>query len=409
MVELPGRADLDGFQASRYKSRYGTLQKAAGTVTDDVRAAVMSGPGELRVQRFPLPDPEPGAVVLKMSMSGICGTDKHTFRGETMQYAGTPHERQIEYPLICGHENVGTVAATGGRVLDSDGRPLREGDRVVPAANVNCGHCWYCLGGQPYYMCENLEDYGNSLNCAREPYLFGGWGEYMYLLPRTQLFRVPDALPDRVAVMTEPMAVTHGFERARRLNDTFAETVVVYGVGPLGMCHLIKARLMGAGRLIAVDRFASRLERAGQFGADDVLDASRLQADELVARVLEMSGGRGADMVLDCSGVPETFVTSLHMVRVGGTVVEAGAFVDLGPVQINPNADICTKNVNVIGIGGETAETYKPAMELLVRHLQTLPLESFVSHALPLERAQDGVELAQRDEAMKVVLSPSAS
>jgi threonine dehydrogenase-like Zn-dependent dehydrogenase len=374
-----------------------------------VKAAVMTAPGQLGMQRFPLPEPGPGAVVLKMSMSGICGTDKHTFRGETMQYAGTPHERQIKYPLICGHENVGTVAATGGTVRDSEGRPLREGDRVVPAANVNCGQCWYCLGGQPYYMCENLEDYGNSLNCAREPFLFGGWSEYMYLLPRTQLFRVPDELPDRVAVMTEPMAVTHGFERARRLNDTFAETVVVYGVGPLGICHLIKARLMGAGRLIAVDRFASRLARAGQFGATDVLDASRLQDEELVARVLEMSGGRGADMVLDCSGVPKTFVTSLHMVRVGGTVVEAGAFVDMGPVNINPNADICTKNVNVIGIGGETAESYKPAMDLLARHLQTLPLESFVSHALPLERAQDGVELAQCDEAMKVVLSSSAS
>ncbi|HEX3976416.1 MAG TPA: zinc-binding dehydrogenase [Solirubrobacteraceae bacterium] len=373
-----------------------------------VRAAVMTQPGELEVHEFPLPDPEPGAVVLQMSMSGICGTDKHTFRGEVMQYAGTPHERQIEYPLICGHENVGAVAATGGTVLDSEGQPLRAGDRVVPAANVSCGECWYCRNGHPYYMCERLEDYGNSLNCSRAPHLFGGWSEYMYLLPGTQLFRVPDGLPDHVAVLTEPMAVTHGFERARRLNDTFAETVVVFGVGPLGMCHLIKARLMGAGRLIAIDRFPSRLERAGTFGADVTLDAGQLESDELIARVREATGGRGADMILDCSGVPDTFVTSLRMARVGGTVVEAGAFVDMGPVQINPNADICTKNVNVIGVGGETAESYKPAMELLARHLTTLPLETFVSHRLPLERAQEGLELAQRDEAMKVVLAPAA-
>jgi threonine dehydrogenase-like Zn-dependent dehydrogenase len=374
-----------------------------------VRAAVMTQPGELEVHEFPLPDPEPGAVVLQMSMSGICGTDKHTFRGEVMQYAGTPHERQIEYPLICGHENVGVIEATGGTVLDSEGQPLRAGDRVVPAANVSCGECWYCRNGHPYYMCERLEDYGNSLNCSREPRLFGGWSEYMYLLPGTQLFRVPDELPDHVAVLTEPMAVTHGFERARRLNDTFAETVVVFGVGPLGMCHLIKARLMGAGQLIAIDRFPSRLERAGAFGAGMALDATQLEADELIARVREVTGGRGADMILDCSGVPDTFVTSLRMVRVGGTVVEAGAFVDMGPVQINPNADICTKNVNVIGVGGETAESYKPAMDLLARHLTTLPLETFVSHRLPLERAQEGLELAQRDEAMKVVLSPAAA
>jgi threonine dehydrogenase-like Zn-dependent dehydrogenase len=377
-------------------------------MTTQVKAAVMKQPGRLELQHFPLPDPEPGAVVLKMSMSGICGTDKHTFRGEVMQYVGTPHERQIEYPLICGHENVGWVAATGGTVLDSEGRPLAEGDRVVPAANVSCGECWYCRNSQPYYMCERLEDYGNSLNCVHEPHLFGGWSEYMYLLPHTQLFRVPDELPDSVAVLTEPMAVTHGFDRARRLNETFAETVVVFGVGPLGMCHLVKARLMGAGKIIAIDRFPSRLERAETFGANQTLNAGQLDRSELIARVHETTGGRGADMVLDCSGVPETFVTSLRMVRVGGTVVESGAFVDMGPVQINPNADICTKNVNVIGIGGETAESYKPAMDLLARNLDRLPLETFVSHRLPLEEAQRGLELAQQDEAMKVVLAASA-
>lgn len=372
-----------------------------------VKAAVMERPGHIAVQHFPQPDPEPGAVVLQMSMSGICGTDKHTFRGESLQYAGTPHERQLEYPLICGHENVGRVAAVGGEVLDSEGRALRSGDRIVPAANVSCGRCWYCRNGQPYYMCEHLEDYGNSLNCTRAPYLFGGWSEYMYLLPGTRLFRVPDELPDHVAVLTEPMAVTHGFDRARRLNDTFAETVVVYGVGPLGICHVIKARLMGAGKLIAIDRFPSRLARAADLGASELLDASALEPDELLARVREQTGGRGADIVLDASGVPETFVMSLRMVRVGGIVVEAGAFVDMGSVQINPNADICTKNVTVLGIGGETAESYQPSMELLVRNLDRLPLESVVSHRLPLEDAQRALGLAQRDEAMKVVLSPT--
>lgn len=378
-------------------------------MTTRVKAAVMKEPGVIAVEQFPLPEPEPGAAILEISMSGICGTDKHTFRGETLQYAGTPHERQIEYPLICGHENVGRIAATGGEVLDSEGRGLRPGDRVVPAANVSCGRCWFCQTGQPYYMCERMEDYGNSLNCTRAPHLFGGWSEYMYLLPGTKLFRVPEALPDEVAVLTEPMAVTHGFDRARRLNDTFAETVVVYGVGPLGMCHVIKARLMGAGKLIAIDRFSGRLEHAAGFGAEVLLDASELGADDLLARVREQTGGRGADIVIDCSGAPETFVTSLRMARVGGTVVEAGAFVDLGPVEINPNADICTRNVAVLGIGGETAESYVPAMELLARNLDRLPLERFVSHRLPLEHAQRGVELAQRDEAMKVVLSPQAA
>ena len=124
----------------------------------------------------------------------------------------------------------------------------------MPGANVTCGRCWYCLSGQPYYLCERMEDYGNSLGCGEPPYLFGGWSEQMYLLPGTALFRVPDAVPDELAVLTEPLAVTHGIDTARRLREPpFGESVVVFGVGPLGLCHLIKARLVGCGRLIAID------------------------------------------------------------------------------------------------------------------------------------------------------------
>jgi threonine dehydrogenase-like Zn-dependent dehydrogenase len=373
----------------------------------DVRAAVMTGPGELELRRFPLPDPEPGAVLMRVRLSGICGTDKHTFRGETVQYAGTSHERRIEYPLICGHENVGVVEALGGEVKAADGAPLRVGDRIVPGANVPCGACWYCLTDQPYYLCEQLEDYGNSLNVNRPPSLFGGWAEAMYLLPGTPIFRVPDELPDELAVLTEVMAVTHGVETARRVGGfAFGESVVVYGTGPLGLCHLVKSRLLGCGKLIAIDLFPSRLETAGTVGATLTLNASELEAAELVARVREHTG-RGADVVHDCSGVPQTFANALRMVRVGGVVVESGAFVDLGPVPVNPNRDICTTNVTVVGIGGETAAAYAPSLELLARNLERLPVERIVTHRLPLEGAREAIGVAQRDGAMKVVLDPA--
>jgi threonine dehydrogenase-like Zn-dependent dehydrogenase len=233
-----------------------------------VRAAVMKAPGRLEVEHFPLPEPAPGAVLMKVTYSGICGTDKHTYRGESKQYAGTDHERDLVYPLICGHENVGVIAAIGGgeSIPDSEGRPLRAGDRIVPAANVPCGHCIFCLNGFPYYFCENLQDYGNSLHSGIPPHLFGGWAEYMYILPGTPLFRVPDGLPDEVAALTEVMAVTHGFERARMLNagwggSAFGESVAIVGVGPLGFCHLVKARLLGCGKLIAIDRLDSDDQR----------------------------------------------------------------------------------------------------------------------------------------------------
>ena len=373
----------------------------------------MTAPGHLEVRRFPLPDPERGAVLMKVTYSGICGTDKHTFRGESKQYAGTDHERDIIYPLICGHENVGVIEAIGGAdsIPDSEGRPLRRGDRIVPAANVPCEHCIFCLNDYPYYFCENLQDYGNSLHAGIAPHLFGGWSEFMYLLPGTPLFRVPDGLPDEVAALTEVMAVTHGFDRARMLNagwggSAFGESVAVVGVGPLGFCHLVKARLLGSGKLIAIDRLESRLDLARRFGATLTINASKTTEKDRIDLVREHTH-TGADIVIDCTGVAQSFPECLHLVRYGGTVVEAGTFVDMGPVAINPNADICTKNVSVIGVGGETATSYLPAMTLMARNLDRLPLTEMITHRMPLERATEAVELSQRDGTMKVLMDPA--
>ena len=133
-----------------------------------------------------------------------------------------------------------------------DGTALRAGDRVVPAPNRACGACRNCLRGFPYYLCRHLENYGNSLSCAEPPHLFGGWAEFLYLRPGTPVFRVPADLPSQVAVLTEIFAVTHSLERlaAIRRPGGFrpGDTVAVVGVGSLGMAHLVKAALMGAGR-----------------------------------------------------------------------------------------------------------------------------------------------------------------
>jgi threonine dehydrogenase-like Zn-dependent dehydrogenase len=371
----------------------------------------MEAPGRIALREFDVPDPEPGVVVIAMHLSGICGTDKHTFRGESKQYAGTEHERDLEYPLICGHENVGTVVATGGPAFDTNGVTLKEGDRVVPGANVPCGSCYYCLNSYPYYFCQHLEDYGNSLNVGRYPSLFGGWSQYMYLLPRTPIFRVPDNLPDEVAVITEVMAVTHGVDKGIAVlglqgGSRSGFSVAVLGTGPLGLCHLIKSRMLGAGMVIATDVLAGRLQFADQFGVDLALNASETGAAQRADAILDATHGRGVDLVLDCSGVPATFTEALKVVRTGGVVVEAGAFVDMGPVQMNPNSDICTRNVAVLGIGGELATEYEPSMRLMAANLDRYPLTSITTHILPMDRAHEAVMLAQSGEAMQVAVDP---
>jgi L-iditol 2-dehydrogenase len=375
----------------------------------------MHGPGRLTVERFPAPEPEPGAAVLRMLYSGICGTDKHTWRGESLQYAGTDHERPVPYPIICGHENVGMIEAIGEGPppVDELGRPLAVGDRVVPAPNLTCGRCRFCLGeGYPYYLCTALDDYGNSLTSARPPHLFGGWSQHMYLLPGTRLFRVPDGLPSQLAALTEVLAVTHGLDAARSITALgggfrAGDTVAVIGIGPLGLMHLAKAELLGAGRLIAVDLMGERLGQARGFGADLLLDASATSQAERVAQVRAATGGLGADVVVDCSGVADTFPEALELARPGGTVIEAGAFVDMGAVPINPNRHICTPGLTVLGVGGETLEQYAPSLALLDRHQQRLPFARAITHLVSLDEVASALELAQTGSAMKVLVAPN--
>lgn len=214
-----------------------------------------------------------------MLASGICGTDKHTYRGETEQYAGADHARSTPFPIIQGHENVGVIAEIGdGGATAFDGTPLAVGDGIVPAPNRHCGACSYCRADYPYYMCRNLETYGNSLTSATPPHLFGGSAEYHYVLPGTPMFKVPDDLPTGIAVLTELFAVTHSLDLAREMprpgGFREGDTVAVYGVGPVGVVHAAKVAILGASRVVAIDQHAGRLDIARDLGATDLIRAS---------------------------------------------------------------------------------------------------------------------------------------
>jgi L-iditol 2-dehydrogenase len=371
------------------------------------RAAVVTAPGRVELGRFPLEPPAPGWVLLRVRAAGICGTDLRTFRGELRQYVGTAHERTLAYPIICGHENVGTVAAIGGRVTDASGRPLRVGDRVVPGANVVCGECAPCRARLPYYACERLQDYGNSLGAARPPHLLGGWSEFMYILPGSRLFRVPEGLPDRIAALAEPMAVTHGLERVE--GGLVGATVYVLGCGPLGACHVVKARAMGAGRVLVADLHPARLEVAGRIGAWAAFLVGATSEEERLAAVRGATDGRGADVVVEASGSPSAFREGLRALRFGGTLIEVGAFVGSRPAEIDLAADLCLKDARLVGVGGEDDAAYEPTLRLLADRWRDLGVEHLVTHTLPLDRVAEAIELAASGRAMKVQLTPSVT
>jgi len=381
-----------------------------------VRAATLVAPGRYEIREYPLPDPEPGAVLVKMALSGICGTDKHTYQGYTTQYAGSASPKTIPFPIIQGHENVGTIAAIGGSgaYIDAEGVPLSVGDRVVVGANVVCGQCYYCRHDFPYYFCERMVDYGNNMSAADPPHLFGGWSQYLYVVPGSFLVRVPDELPTEVAVLTEVMAVTVGLDRARQFSAVpnepfqFDDTVVVLGVGPLGMCFLMKARMLGAGTIVAVDLSAYRLAMAARLGADHTLDASKTTALDRLGFVREVTRGRGADVVVECAGVPQVIPEALDMLRTGGMLVEAGNFSDLGDVAINPHRHLCSKNVRILGVGGEEVASYGPSMRQLLRYMRQYPVREFVSHRCRLDDVDAAVKQSIASDSMKVVIDPWA-
>ena len=382
-------------------------------MSSTVLAAALVQPGKYELREYPFPDPAPGCVLVKVELSGICGTDKHTYQGYTTQYAGSATEKEIRFPIIQGHENVGTIAAIGkGGYVDFEGLPLKVGDRVVVGANVSCGTCYYCKHDFPYYFCQNMVDYGNNMCAADPPHLFGGWSQYMYIVPGSFLVRVPDDLPSEVAVLTEIMAVAVGLDRAKQMSAfpsdafLFDDTVVVLGVGALGMCFLMKARMLGAGNIVAVDLSDYRLQFARRLGADYVLNVASTTEEERLEFVRGLTQGRGADMVIETAGVPQAVPEGLGMLRLGGLLVEAGNFSDLGSVLISPHRHLCAKSVRILGVGGEEPASYGPSMRQMARYMQRYPLREFVSHRFPLRDVEAAVHKSITPDSMKVAIAP---
>jgi threonine dehydrogenase-like Zn-dependent dehydrogenase len=375
-----------------------------------VLAATLVEPGRYELREYPLPEPAPGCVLVKMLMSGICGTDKHTFQGYTTQYG----DRRVEFPIIQGHENVGIVEVIGGdgTYTDFEGIPLRPGDRVVVGANVACGECYYCRHDFPYYCCEKMTDYGNNLSAKNAPHLFGGWSQYMYIVPGSFLVKVPDDLPSEIAVLTEIFAVSVGLDRAKQMSAfpseafRFDDSVVVLGVGPLGMCFLMKARMLGAGTIVAVDLSDYRLKFAKSLGADHAINATLTSKSERLQMIKDLTHGRGADVVIECAGVPAAVPEALEMLRISGLMVEAGNFSDLGEISLSPHRHLCGKNARILSVGGEEPAAYGPGMRQMARYQKQYPLGEFVSHRYKLRDVGAAVQKSIEPTSMKVVLEP---
>jgi len=385
-------------------------------MSDAVRAAVLVAPGRYEVQEFPRPVLPDGALLMQVELSGICGTDKHTYQGETKQYAGTKAETTTPFPIIQGHENVGVVSEItplAARHLEFSGQALAVGDRIVMCPDVVCGHCYECKHVMGYVWCENSRCYGNSYSSAEWPHLMGGWAEQMYIRPDAFVYKVPRGLSPRIAVLAELMACAASLDKLKEFSSMSYEgfnsgaTVVVIGAGPLGLLHVAKADMMGAGQIVVTDLSETRLAFAKQMGADHTVNVSTTSSAERVDLIHQLTRGRGADVVLHMANGTASFVEGIEMLKRGGMMLEMGVFADVGDVLINVHRHICSKNIRLIGLTNHPSTGYVPALDLLERHAGRYPFAEMVSH----EFALDDVDLAMRTsmspESLKVTMAPA--
>jgi L-iditol 2-dehydrogenase len=380
-----------------------------------VKAAVMVGPGKMEVKNLPYPDHlEPGACIVKMEMSGICGTDKHAFKGETLLYGGTESEQNMVFPSVHGHENSGIVVEMNGKgsEIEYSGKELKIGDRVTNCPNVICGECWYCRNVHAYPYCPNHQGIGMTYYSDRFPYIVGGWSEYMYLPPKAWVYKVPEYLNVELACLSELFVVTAILDRAKELTALggkgfhFGDTVVIQGSGAIGMMMIAKARMLGAGKIIALDSNPMKLELSKEFGADLGINVSSMSNKEIVDTIRAETEGRGADVVVETVGTAEVLRVGLEMLRRGGTYLETGNFVDTGEVSLNAHRHIAAKNVLLYGNSNHPHDGYYAAMDMMHRYRNEFPFEKLITHRFKLDQAEDALKKSYESDSLKVVFEP---
>jgi alcohol dehydrogenase len=261
-------------------------------------------------------------------MSTICRSDIHSYEGR----------RPNPTPGILGHEIIGAIEEIGAGVeRDMRGDPLRVGDRVTWTEYFFHGDCYYRDVLDMPQKCHGVRKYGHD-RADEDPHFTGGFAEYCYILPGTGILRLPPEISDEEATplncgvstmisVTEAAAIGMG------------DSVVIQGLGLLGLYGVAIARARGARLVIGLDSVAGRLEMARRFGADLTLDVGRLSADDVVRAVREACRPDGADAVIEVCGVPDVIPVGLRLLRIGGRYTLGGL--------VNPDAHV-TIDANVL-------------------------------------------------------------
>lgn len=334
-----------------------------------------------------------GAVLGRMVLAGVCGTDVHILHGKV----------PIKTPAILGHENVCRVVEIGGSqpLVDITGQPVKVGD-LITWLPKSCLQCYNCTILQDQSKCERRIGYGGWLPAWQHPYLVGGFSEYVWLLPGSDIVVVNDVAPEAVVLGDALRVMVHALENAGGVH--YGDTVLVQGSGAVGMMGMLLALDAGAGQVIVTGGPAARLDLARALGADLAIDIFGATPAERGAQVLDATHGRGADLIIEATGVPAAVAEGLDMVRINGRYCIAGHYGDAGAVPLNPHL-INRKQITITGAWSADNSHFLRGLALL-KKLPPETLDQLVRPRYPLAEINEALITAEKQETVKVVIAP---
>lgn len=344
------------------------------------------------VRQFPVVSPGPDDVLIRLTRTNICGSDRHLWNGHTeLRQLGVNH------PIILGHEMVGTVAQLGSaRNTDALGRPLREGDRVSVAHHAGCGTCRPCVR-QRSHQCASAF-HTPLLDPSAAPHFVGGFADFYMAGAGQSVFAVPPGLTDVTASLAN-CSMSQALHVLEVGKFSAGDHIVVMGCGGLGLLTMAIARHRGAQQVIAVDVDPVRLDMARLLGATHVIDASKSSdAGVRVGVVRRLTEGDGADLVVEGAGVADILAEGVRMLGRGGRVVAVG--------NVNPRAywradasQLVLFNRSIKGVSQYPHRVLGAALDLLSVLAELYPLEAIISHTYSLGQLTD----AMREPPEKLV------
>jgi 2-desacetyl-2-hydroxyethyl bacteriochlorophyllide A dehydrogenase len=327
-----------------------------------MKAMVLRAPWELVQDDVSRPDVTGGDVLVRVTHSGICGTDFKIFTGAI----------PVSYPRIMGHEMVGEI--------------VEGGDRVIVDPELYCGACFHCRIGQTH-LCPNGILLGRDAN--------GGFADYV-TAPASHVFRLPASIDSRTAPLIQ--VLTTCLHAQRQINIAAGESVVVYGLGVTGQLHVQLAKARGASPIIGVTRSAEKRALAETLGANVTMPAG----DGAVERIREAAGGRGADVVIETTGVLPSLASGIAMARSGGRLLLFGIIT--AKEGALPFYDLYFKELALISARVAKTEDYPDSIGLVERGI--VRLDPLVSDVMPLAELKTAIGRLGSDsgQRMKIIL-----